>query len=98
MKKNPKTPKKAQNNETIVEIIVEKIVEKQELQGIELYKELKAKGFPQGGQGSYYIDPKTSERFYKPTPDEIYNQFISDPNGWEGMVDAMVRVWIQNKK
>lgn len=63
-----------------------------------LYKQLKDKGFPQGGSGSFLVDPKTDERVYIPKVEEILTQYVGDPKDWDKMVEAMTRVWIDNKK
>lgn len=63
-----------------------------------LYKELKTKGFPQGGNGIYLIHPDTDEKVYIPKPEELYTTFIGDPTQWDKLVDAMSKVWIDNRK
>lgn len=86
-----------QITEIIKEIIVERIVEVPEprLEGFELYKALKEKGFYQGGQGRFMEDPNGIETVYIPLPDEIYTYFIGDPSKWEQFTDAMIRAYIE---
>jgi len=64
----------------------------------ELYLELKKKGFPQGGSGSYLKDPKTEEMVYIPKFEEIFTQFIGDPIDHEVLVDTLAKVWIERSK
>lgn len=99
----PKSEITLENREEIIEAIqkgepVLIPVQPTDLEGIELYRALKEHGFPQGGQGSYMSDPQTAERFYIPKPDEIFNQFLANPEGWQNLVDVMSRAWIANKK
>lgn len=69
-----------------------------ELKGFELYRELKARGFPQGGVGSFMEDPNGTEKVYVPHPSEIYASFVGDPSQWNALRDAMIQVWLKNKK
>lgn len=62
-----------------------------------LYKQLKAAGFPQGGQGTWIQDPESDEKVYVPSSSEIFALFLGDPKDWQKMTDAMARVWIDNK-
>lgn len=64
----------------------------------ELYKQLRDAGFPQGGSGSYILDPNTDEKVYKPLPSEIYTLFVADPSGWDKMLEAMSKVWLEVMK
>lgn len=91
-----KASKKQKKQETPV-LEVHPVTHKIELSGIDLYRTLKEKGFPQGGNGNWYQDPSTGERYYIPQPDEVYTQFIADPSLWQKMTDAMARAWIDNK-
>jgi len=61
-------------------------------------KQLKAKGFPQGGAGNFVVDPDTGEKFYKPHPSELYNQFLGDPTQWGELAEAMAQVWLSQRK
>ncbi len=60
-----------------------------------LYKKLKDAGFPQGGSGSYMVDPNSNESVYIPQPSEIYTQYLADPSSWTEMGDAMATVWLK---
>lgn len=60
----------------------------------ELYKRLKDAGFPQGGAGSWMLNPDNDEQVYVPLPGEIYTQFLGDPAEWADMSKAMAEVWI----
>lgn len=65
-------------------------------EGIYLFKALKDSGFPQGGVGNWaHVG---DERVYVPNAQEIYSQFVSDPEGWTAMTEAMARVWIKNTR
>jgi len=68
------------------------------LKGIELYKALAKAGFPQGGQGNWYAEENGDQKYYIPTPEEIYTQYLADPSQWQSLTDALARVWIENKK
>lgn len=87
--------------EVVKEIIVEKIVEKiveipaKKTTGFALYKGLKEASFPQGGMGQWWEDPNGTEKVYVPRPEEIYSQFIGDPEGWEQLRDALARAWME---
>ena len=65
------------------------------LERFELYKKLKDQGFPQGGAGTWIMNPQKDEKVYIPLVEEIFTQFIADPSDWELMIDAMVNVWIE---
>jgi hypothetical protein len=65
-------------------------------EGVFLFKALKDSGFPQGGVGNWVH--VGDERVYVPNAQEIYSQFVSDPEGWMGMTEAMARVWIKNSE
>lgn len=67
----------------------------EKLEGYRLYKKLELSGFPQGGVGNWKLDKDGENKVYVPHPSEVYQQFVSDPAGWEEMADAMVRVWIK---
>jgi len=64
----------------------------------ETLKQLKAKGFPQGGAGNFVVDPDTSEKFYNPQPSEIYSHFVGDPSAWGELGEAMAQCWLNNRK
>src|SRR6185503_16986823 len=80
-----------------VEVIVEKIVEipEKRITGFALYKNLKDARYPQGGMGRFVEDPNGLEKVYIPRPEEIYTQFIADPEGWNALTDALARAWIE---
>lgn len=65
---------------------------------LELCKSLRNKGFPQGGTGIFIQDPETGEKFYKPQPAEVYAQFILDPDGWDKVTEALIKVWVDTRK
>lgn len=67
------------------------------LKGIDLYRALAKAGFPQGGQGAWFKDPNSDEKYYIPTAPELYTQFLLDPEQWQNLQDALARVWIENK-
>lgn len=81
----------------IKEIFVEKIVEipAPRLEGFELYKALKDKGYPQGGMGQTMEDPNGIERVYIPHPNEVQAFFIENPDKMEAMRDAIIRAYIE---
>lgn len=90
-----KTPKiQTIIKEVLVEVV--KTIEKPQLKGYELYKELSNRGFPQGGGGSHIMNKEGTELAYIPTPMELYNSFISGPEGWRLLCDTMSRAWIEH--
>ena len=87
--------------EVIKEVIVEKFVDRiveipaKKIKGFALYKQLKDNQFPQGGMGQTYEDPNGTEKVYVPRPEEIYAQFIGNPEHWEELRDALARTWME---
>lgn len=63
----------------------------------DLYKRLKEAQYPQGGGGQYMLDPDSNQKVYVPTYQELLTHYVSDPKGWEVMVDTITKVWIDNK-
>ncbi len=63
----------------------------------DLYKRLKEAGYPQGGGGQYMGDPDSNVKVYIPTYQELLTHYVADPKDWELMVDAITKVWINNK-
>lgn len=90
--------KKSPKVQTIVKEIVKEIIRtipEQKLTGYILYKTLADKGFPQGGQGTHVMNEAGTQLAYVPSPAELYNSFIQDPEGWKTLVDALAREWIE---
>ncbi len=79
--------------ETIREIV--KLVPEPRLEGFELYRALKEKGFPQGGGGENMEDVNGTEIVYIPTYGEVIAFFIADPNKMYQMRDAVIRAYIE---
>ena len=65
---------------------------------LERYKALKEAGFPQGGRGNWIQDPNSDSKYYIPNPDEIYSQFLGDPEHWRKLTDTLAEAWITNGK
>lgn len=61
-----------------------------------VWQQLKEAEFPQGGVGNWLQGE--NDRYYIPSPSEIYQHFIADPAGWEDMSKAMATVWLNRKK
>jgi len=91
--------------EKIKEVIVEKEIIKEvirtvpekRLEGWELYKALKDKGYFQGGIGQIMNDVNSTESAYVPEVSEVYTSFVLDPDGWGDVRDALCREWIKMK-
>lgn len=79
--------------QTIKEVI--KFVDKPELEGYELYLQLRETGYFQGGGGQYLEDPNGIDKVYIPTAPEVVSFFAGDPEKWEEMRDGIVRVYLQ---
>jgi len=81
--------------EVIIEKEIVKTVPEPRLEGWELYKALKDKGFFQGGMGQWMEDPNGTERVYVPHVSEVYGYFIGDPEKWEQLKDHMIRAYLE---
>ena len=85
--------------EKIKEIFIEKEVIRNipevRLEGWQLYKSLKDKGYYQGGMGQWMEDPNGTEKVYIPHVSEVYTYFIGNPAQWELMRDALIRAYIE---
>lgn len=81
-----------------VPIIREVFVEKTQLEGFELYKALKDKGFTQGGQGQYQEDMNGIEKVYIPHASEIYQSFAQNPEGWDIITKHLARAYLEINK
>ncbi len=79
--------------ETIREIT--KYVPEPRLEGFELYKALKDKGYFQGGMGQTIEDPQGTETVYIPHYTELLTYFNGDPDKMERMRDAIIRAYIE---
>lgn len=80
-------------NEYLSKTWVEDTLKKIDLKSI--WQQLKEAGFPQGGVGNWLQGE--NDRYYIPSPSEIYQHFIADPAGWEDMSKAMATVWLNRK-
>ena len=83
-----------QSKEVIREVI--KYVPEPRLEGFELYRALKNKGYYQGGsEGQWIEDPNGTERVYVPSPSELYTSFLGEPEKWLALRDAIIRAYIE---
>lgn len=92
----PKTAKKAAKPKVITkEVRVEVLVEKPQLEGYELYAQLRDIGYFQGGSGFYMEDPNGIDKVYVPTVPELISSLAADPQVWETMRDGVIRAYIE---
>lgn len=92
-----KAPKKVEQKIVVKEIIREVIkeVEKPQLEGYELYAQLRDIGYFQGGSGFYIEDPNGIDKVYVPTVPELISSLAADPQIWEIMRDGVIRAYIE---